>query len=367
MTYIPISGLNKEKSGYIPISGLPQIAKPMAESTIAVAPQGEGFLSGLYQKAKTYLGGLKTETKPIAEKPKFEYQPPFGISKITPQFISEKAPIEKPELPTEFPKTERFVETLKEIARTFPREGAGAVLETIERIKGIPPGSLSITPGAGEIFPREKYLGGPEVEKFIFGEKPVESLSRQGKETLKGFGMSENQAEQFGLIAGMVFLGLDLLPAGGDDVIKLLVKANKSKVTKKILFGLKEVDNAKITDEVVETITKSTDPEEIKRLVENLKVGRTPEIPKGTWISDKSAPGFGVRGEIIGEGILGKDIPAYKIRTPSGKITAIMKEDARIMGEIIPSEIPKELEPLAQEARKYKSAEEFIQSVRLPS
>jgi len=80
-------------------------------------------------------------------------------------------------------------------------------------------------------------------------------------------------------------------------------------------------------------------------------------IPQGTWISDKSAPGFGVRGKIVGEGNIkmGKtDIPAYKIETPSGKITLIEKENAKVMGGVIPEvkPTPPELQPLAQEARK---------------
>ncbi len=256
-------------------------------------------------------------------------------------FFKPKEIPKKPELPTEFPKTERLVSTLKEIARTFPREGAGAVMEVIERVSGIskkrnealnPPSwfkkkietelksslspetlnkewvsyysknivpaqfkkqeetkeqsslspkeivnrwidytmRLSITPGAGEILSKEKYPGGPEVEKFIFGEKPVESLTKQGEETLKGFGVPKNQAKQFGLTTGIVFLGLDLLPVGGDDMIKLLVKANKVDDVKKILFGLKGIDNAKITDNVVEAIAKSVDPKEIKGIVEGL-------------------------------------------------------------------------------------------------
>ena len=206
------------------------------------------------------------------------------------EFIKPKEIPTKPELPTEFPKTERLVSTLKEIARTFPREGAGAVIEVVERVKGIPRGAISITPGAGEIFPAEKYGAiGPKVEKFIFGEKPVEGLGKYGEEVLKGFGISETSSKTFGLTAGMVFLGLDLLPVGSSNTIKLLAKANKADDVKKILFGLKGVDNAKITDEVVNIIAKTTDEKTIKGIVEGLsaaepkvalKVGGVPEIPK---------------------------------------------------------------------------------------
>src|SRR3990167_7317824 len=73
---------------------------------------------------------------------------------------------------------DRFRTILTEIARTFPKEGAGAVMEVIERTKGLQPGTLSITPGTGEVLPKEKYGEfGPKVEKFLFGDRPVESLA----------------------------------------------------------------------------------------------------------------------------------------------------------------------------------------------
>ena len=75
--------------------------------------------------------------------------------------------------------------------------------------------------------------------------------------------------------------------------------------------------------------------EEIIKSAERAKsVSESPAIPKGTWVTDTSAPGFGIRGEVIGEGILGKDLPAYKIKMPDGKISIIPKESAKIMGAI---------------------------------
>jgi len=67
MPYIPITGLEK-KSGYIPIQGLSQIAEPMAESTIAVAPQGGGFLSGLKNVTSKAYEGFKDVVLGVAEK-----------------------------------------------------------------------------------------------------------------------------------------------------------------------------------------------------------------------------------------------------------------------------------------------------------
>lgn len=122
---------------------------------------------------------------------------------------------------------------------------------------------------------------------------------------------------------------------GEKDANTIVNKAVELAETKKA-----EVPIIKVPKKAPKTFLEKVEMPEVAKPVK--KVGGVPEIPKGTWISDKSAPGFGVRGEVIGEGIIGKNIPAYKIRTPSGKITAIMKEDARIMGEApIQPTIPK--------------------------
>ena len=195
---------------------------------------------------------------------------------------------------------ERIKTTLKEIARSFPREGAGAVMEVIERFNKLQPGSLSITPGAGEVLPKEKFGEfGPKAEKFLFGDRPVESITRQGEETLKGFGVPEAESKQFGLTTGLVFLGLDLLPPGGKDVLKLLAKANKADDVKKILFGLKGVDNAKITDEVVNTIAKTTDEKTIKGIVEKLKPEAKPTIPSPLQPLAQEARKYGSAKEFV--------------------------------------------------------------------
>ena len=244
------------------------------------------------------------EAKKTAERAERQYQekiqpkiqlkemPKVQIGDISDGFFGDIAkqfnlpqPIVKPqEKPQSFVDPEKAKETgdrfrtvLTEIARTFPREGAGAVMEIIERTKGLSPGALSITPGTGEVLPKEKYGElGPKVEKFLFGDRPVESLTKQGEDVLKGFGVPEESAKKFGLPTGLVFLGIDLIPIGGGGVLKLLSKANKADDVKKILITLKEVDNAKITDEVVNTIAKTTDEKTIKGSIEKLNPEATP-------------------------------------------------------------------------------------------
>ena len=99
----------------------------------------------------------------------------------------------------------------KDVARSYPRGGAGAVIETIERIKGLPAGSLKLTPGKGET------ALGPEIEKIVFGEEPIQGTTKQGQEFLESIGLPKNLAEKGGLSTGLIFLGLDLIPGGAGE------------------------------------------------------------------------------------------------------------------------------------------------------
>lgn len=132
----------------------------------------------------------------------------------------------------------------KDVARSFPRQGAGAVLETIERIKGLPAGSLSITPGKGET------AFGPKIEKIIFGEEPVKSTTKQGQEFLESIGLPKNLVEKGGLPTGLFFLGLDVLPGGAGE------KKIAKEVLEKTLPGLKAL---KVTEESAKSLAKVID------------------------------------------------------------------------------------------------------------
>lgn len=194
----------------------------------------------------------------------------YNLPQVTSQQreATYKEPIKKKVV---LPKTERVLSTLKDIAQSLPREGAGAVMEIIERRSGLTPGTLSITPGAGEVLSEEKYGKlGPKVEKILFGNRPVETLTKQGEELLVGFGVDDKSSKKFGLPIGLVMLGLDLTPAGSDDMIKLLAKANKAEDVKNILTTIKTIDNSKITDDIVQSISKTSNKEEIKKLVSGL-------------------------------------------------------------------------------------------------
>lgn len=231
----------------------------------------KGFLSELG------VGQSKIEPSPsLAGVGGYKPSEPLGqafnfvsnIVRKSPQFVTDDTFKPKSREMTDENKAfaDKFRGTLVEVARSFGREGAGAVVEVLERVNKLPSGSVLLNPGSGNVLPGNF----PGVEKFIFGEKPIESLTKQGEETLKGFGVSEATSKKFGLSTGMVFLGLDLLPPGGKDVIKLLAKADKVEDVLSILKTVKGVDNTKVNEELASIIAKTTDEKEITKLVGGL-------------------------------------------------------------------------------------------------
>jgi len=74
---------------------------------------------------------------------------------------------------------------------------------------------------------------------------------------------------------------------------------------------------------------------------------------------------------MLGDGtIIRKSIvSAHKRATKTGKIVPVKqyinKKTKKVKPEVKPAGIPKELEPLAEEARKYKSAKEFVDNFRM--
>jgi hypothetical protein len=237
MSYIPIQGLTK-KSGYIPISGLPQIAEPMAESTIAVAPQTGGILSGLKGLASSAYQGAKGIVGGFIEK--------VPITRIIANIQSGAKPLEA--IKKGFAEPEKEVQIATE--REQIRQKLLAKGETPERALFLSKSALTSTQMAEAQSMAAGFLGG--MKEFIPEIEGAKKLGYKISESVKGF---TNKLFKYRIQKGQ-----DLMYANT--------------------------------------------PEEIASLTGQLKkVGGAPEIPK-------------------------------------------------------------ELEPLAQEARKYKSAEEFVKGYK---
>ena len=266
MTYIPLSQQNKQ-TGYIPLSqgyklqGLPQIAEPMAQSTIAVAPQ---------TTTPQATGGIKDFLINLGAK----FQEMIGATGET-----------LPERVGGVLKT--IASTAKNIALEMPsRAGASMTLEAL---------------GQKEFIPQTP------VEKFFLGNEPVKSLSERTKEITptaeKYVGTAGKVATPF-LVAGLTLL--DLAPFGNSEktLAKTLLKETDENVVKIILkkAGVAE-DLAK---EYAPKFADATKIEEVnqglnslKNIIKETKVGGVPEVPKDITTSISQAKASGQSGETI--------------------------------------------------------------------
>lgn len=205
-----------------------------------------------------------------------------------------------------------LVEFGKEVLRATPRSAVSAVL-TATGGKKFTPGEIPQTAG---------------FEKFLYGEKPIRDIRGTGEETIQAFGGNRDTAIKYGLPLGFVLTGLDLYPG----------------IPKK---------------KIAEVIAKETNPAKIANILKT-KVFKD--------VTDDVAEALGRRLAPV------KDAKTVKLeldfftkvdRTKlTGKALSTASEDILKGRQGI-------LQPLAEEARKYKSAEakikQFVPEVRFES
>jgi hypothetical protein len=175
-------------------------------------------------------------------------------------------------------------------------------------------------------FGEETYTPIGKTEQRIFGtDKPI-SLKTIGEETLMIGGEDfKNKWGKYAVPVGTIIAGLDIIPigAGKKDALKIASKA------------IAETDDVVRIAKALKPIFKGVD-EEINVLAKSLKlVNKEDDVLKIIQQVGKSKEATPIAQKAIKEAI------------PAGKAI-----------------IPEELEPLAVEARKYGSVEEFDRGIR---
>lgn len=202
----------------------------------------------------------------------------------------------------------KLAEKLKEFGRIFTREGAGLVAEVIDR----------------PIKPQTK------LEAFLFGIDPVQLLSVQGEETLKDFGVSEENAKKFGLLTGGIFLGIDLLPpTRAVRLSKLLAKSNNVDESTKLLKqnGIGETTAQQFAKKTI----KINDPKTIEVMLK-AKPKTLDSVKRTTKVKPQQKRIVGGLKSKIEEGVLKRDILREEIkRTPAQKLARFV---SRTTGEL---------------------------------
>jgi len=252
--------------------------------------------------AKRIKGGLEVFTDPTARREAIE-----GIALSVPTIPSPSQLLSRIE-PTE---KVRFRDVAREIL-PITEKGVDLFQDLIVRFPARAAGSITLgileelTPGTSRTLTPEGTL-----EKFFFGEEELKSVQRRGTETTKAitdFGIPKSTAEGLSLVAIGALTGLDLLPFGG---------------SKKVL-GQQLLKTRSVRD-ALSILGKLGVPDDVARVY---------------------APKF---------------VQATNIKVVEKGLKSL--EDVIKTTKITPTAIPKELEPLAQEAKKFKTAEKFATSL----
>jgi len=169
---------------------------------------------------------------------------------------------------------------------------------------GIPLQALSYATGQNQTF-----VPTTGFEKALFGTNIVKPTGGQGGDFLSSFGASDDFSKKYGLAVGATLTAMDLMPGGGgkDDLAKGVVK--KSEVANKLL---KDIMTGEY-DKVAKTATK-----------------RAKDL-----IADGYSPNY------------------FAVKQQKNAAKAALEEADRLMSKTDPS---------LEEAKKYKSAEEFVSS-----
>lgn len=167
--------------------------------------------------------------------------------------------------------------------RDVAREVPGATAKTIgDIIRSVPRAILStaltVSPKKtkeviGDINPEEDF---GKTGKFLLGDERIKTIPMMGKETLEGFGVSEEKAKTYGPLAGIGLTALDLYPgtSGKGKGVSLGVKELKTlRTLKEAPEVFKVLTKAGIDEsvakEVAGDIAKTTKTGQIREILGN--------------------------------------------------------------------------------------------------
>ncbi len=322
--YIPIQGLKKQ-SGYIPIQGLGQVplATPMAQSTIAIAPQGGGILSGIKSVASGAYGLAKGAVKGIVE---MYTKPSPEVQQIEKVLIPEKYPIGTA---ITKPIAQAFVRTFAPFVAPLGKDIGERILlrEIVPKIEsGEMPANVvnqldTLKKTAPQLVGDTAMAVLAAYSPTIFGKSAFVFKNAPIKSALIGGGVR-------GAETGLGFGAAQVLSSGTTDPME----------AGKIMAGSIAVMG------VLGAITSGAIP--VAKEVKDRVV-----VFQNKLQQDLIARGYSTE-------------EALQLAQQGGYAGGLPKKEPEKVGGV--PEIPKELQPLAQEATKYKSAEEFVKAQGKP-
>lgn len=210
-----------------------------------------------------------------------------------------------------------------------------------------------------------------KAEKLIFGVDEVKTFqksSREGRETIEALGGDES-AQKYLPPALIAFGGtLDLFGFGkpvkkaADPVFDAIVKETSEEGVKTLLRQNAKALDSTIVDKLAPSLAKADNVEDVKRLIDE---GYTRRLSNSTVgeIADDIAPKSTRRTNVAEPS---NDMVTEAIRRSESTNTRsfdINKPTIKTEVDAIPDDIPAPLRQIAVEAKKYETAEEFIQAI----
>lgn len=181
--------------------------------------------------------------------------------------------------------------------------------------------ALAETLGLGQVdeeisFPKDTIVG--KYQRLIFGEEPIRTISAEGKalsKTLTDFGLDEGLSNKIGIPLAGAFVALDFTGVGGEakGALKAIIKSKTIKEAETLLKELKVPTD--VAKNYVEPIINAKNTKEAKAILDSMD-----NILKETKVSN-------------------------------------LEKTTKVSKSIIDNEAI-----LFNEAKKYKSAEEFVNS-----
>ncbi len=144
------------------------------------------------------------------------------------RFVAPSVGVNPSNVDPETPSAGLFANIIKAVVttplQTAVRAGVTAE-QALPNIPGIPKSMFPLPLNADN-----KFEAKGEVAQTIFGDQPLGNIKDYGKETLQGFGVSEDTASKskFSIPIGILTAGIDLTPFGGSEknVVKAVVEAD---------------------------------------------------------------------------------------------------------------------------------------------
>lgn len=195
------------------------------------------------------------------------------------------------------------------------------------------------------------------LTKFVFGKEPIRAIEERGTKTLSSFGVGQEKAGLYGPAAGLTAVLPEFIP-GFSSSKKYISSIAKSTDVNDIISNLSKLKIGKETaEELAPRLVNVQSPSEVANILKSRAVLKKIEQEVG-----QSTP------KAVRDEVERRMMTISSLGNPKFETKAI--DD--LVEEVV-SNAPKieSAEPLLQEARKYKSAEELLkgkegQMVKVP-